>query len=135
MFPPHIREDRVQFHIRLLQGCAFAQAPHHAQMLAATARRRLLTLVPQRPPNLRRQFFVRKNGLERRGHHSHNPPFVSVERNGLPNHRRISAEAPLPQSMADNHHVILIRPILLRIERAAQQRCNTQHLEKIFAHE
>src|SRR5205814_9191234 len=59
---------------------------------------------------------------------------VAAERDRFANNLRISRKAPAPKTMAEHHHFVTVRQVLLRCEGAAENRCRSEKAEIIGAH-
>ncbi len=64
------------------------------------------------------------------GQNAYDRVALVVERNAAVNHARISAKTALPQSVAQNYHRCVSRPVFFGNKRASRHRVNPQHREK-----
>ena len=81
---------------------------------------------PHRDPRLR----VAIGEGEARGHDAEHAGGGAVELHRAPHDRRVGPEAALPQPVAQDHHVVMARCVLVRSEHAAQRRLDPEHREE-----
>ncbi len=85
---------------------------------------RAVRLKLERNPDLRLRI-----GREISPQHADDRVRFTAQRKRLPNHFRIPAKPPLPQAVAQHHHVPAVRRILLLRESAAQHHRRAKHAE------
>src|SRR5262245_5141781 len=98
--------------------------------LSAYSGERLVVL--QERPDLRRGS---QNILERARHYADDGIAVIVERDLAPDNRGITAEAPPPQPVAEDHHVGAMEPVVGRVEVPSKRRRRPQRAKVARAHE
>src|SRR5262245_43127149 len=72
--------------------------------------------------------------LKARGHYADDHILLPVEQNLFPDQRRIAAEPPLPETVADHRHVIPPRLIFFSVEDAPQIRLDAEQRKEVCRH-
>src|SRR5437868_5023395 len=113
--------DQAHFHLRLPKRDAGFQSRDASQM----ARGALPFIVRLRHGPVKLALLADqavRQRLKAGGHHSDDGVRLSAEVHPLTDNPRIAAEAPLPQSVAKDDHLILALLLLFGQEAAAEQR-------------
>src|SRR5262249_13123526 len=112
------QQNRIQFRPRLLGRNAGLESPNTIPEEAYSLVRQLLLDVER----ARQQHISLAHELKPRRHYADHLPASSVERQRLTDDGRVAAEAPLPESVAQDYHRRDAGPILFRRERPPQLR-------------
>ena len=83
-----------------------------------------------RRPNI--FFAFEQVQAEVRGHYSDNRRRLPIKRQNATDYVPVSAKPPLPDAMAEHHHLLFSGLILFRQERAAVKRVDAENLKEPF---
>jgi hypothetical protein len=117
--------DVVQVRHGGLHGHALFHPPDGAQIVPPA----LLPILlghGQRPPQV-----GAAGKIELFRHYAHHVVHFAAEVHALAQHVAAAAEAPLPQPVAQNHHMMRPELVFLLGKRAAQRGLRVQHVEKV----
>ncbi len=125
------RHQRTELAVNLRTGHVLAHARHYLQVPAGAARPRLRRVVAERPPDLR---FRQQRALERGRHYADYGPLHSIGVDRLSNDRRVAAESPRPEPVADDDDVPCVGRVFRLEKVAAEHWPNAERSEELPAH-
>ena len=124
--------DHIEISRSLAREDARPQSPDGVQVMGAS-----VVLWPQRdrPPEVHR-FAMRHRSIiaphmqHARRHHAHHRERLSSQFDLAANDSWITVEPALPQSVAQNHDVMIVRRLVFLAKLSTQNRSHSQHVEK-----